>query len=263
MSPQLHLTLQPVPPTELPALSVQTKPPGASVLLDGKPPQQPPNTFTHIPFGHHQPTGTIDNYEPMTRDLDVDERTSPEIIVEFRPRPPSKAAALSVQTEPPGAAVSLDGGPSQTAPKTFKEVTFRRHRLTAILEEYLPTQQDLQFEGAKPSTVVLKQMDQGGWQEFVEARKLFQEAASAGSGAAMYNLGLLYINGWGVTRDYAQAHDWFQKAADAGNSLAMVNLGFAYANGRGVTQDYAQAREWYQKAAEAGNKVAMNHLGEL
>jgi TPR repeat protein len=250
-----------VVPIELPDLLVQTKPPGASVLLDGKPPQQPPNTFTHIPFGHHQLTGRMDNYEPITRDLDVDERTSPEIVLEFRPRPPP-AAALSVQTEPPGAAVSLDGGPFQTAPNTFKEVKLGRHRLTAILEEYLPTQQDLQFEGAKPSTVALKQMDQGVWQEYVEARKLFQEAANAGSAAAIYNLGLLYINGWGVTQDYAQAREWFQKAANTGSNRAMNKLGLIYVNGWGVTRDYAQAREWFQQAADAGEADAMFGLGD-
>jgi TPR repeat protein len=143
----------------------------------------------------------------------------------------------------------------------LRRLTFGRHRLTAILEEYLPIQQDLQFEGAKPSTVVLKQMDQGGWQEYVEARKSFQEAARAGSGAAMYNLGLLYINSWGVTRDYAQAHDRSQKAAEAGNSLAMNNLGVMYAKGEGGAQDYSKAHDWYQNAAEAGNSLATVNLG--
>src|SRR5258708_12039549 len=56
MIPEIRLTLGQV--QEIAALSVQTDPPGASLLLDGKPPQSP-NTFTHVPFGTHQLTATL------------------------------------------------------------------------------------------------------------------------------------------------------------------------------------------------------------
>jgi TPR repeat protein len=65
----------------------------------------------------------------------------------------------------------------------------------------------------------------------------------------MRNLGLLYENGLGVTKDAAEAARWYQKAADAGDALGMVNLGSMYENGTGVTKDAAEAARWYRKAA--------------
>ena len=49
MNPQIHVQLKPT--QEIAALSILSDPPGATVLLDGKPPQTPSNTFTHVPFG--------------------------------------------------------------------------------------------------------------------------------------------------------------------------------------------------------------------
>jgi TPR repeat protein len=40
----------------------------------------------------------------------------------------------------------------------------------------------------------------------------------------MYELGVLYENGWGVTQDYAQARRWYQKAAEAGHEYAKEAL---------------------------------------
>src|SRR6516165_310983 len=149
MSPDLHLTLQPIP-TELAALSVQTEPVGASVLLDGKPPQQPPNTFTHVPFGTHRLTATLDRYQPLTQDLEVRAGMNPELRLTLQPIP-TELAALSVQTEPVGASVLLDGKPPQQPPNTFTHVPFGTHRLTATLDRYQPLTQDLEVrEGMSP-----------------------------------------------------------------------------------------------------------------
>jgi len=40
----------------------------------------------------------------------------------------------------------------------------------------------------------------------------------------MYDLGRLYENGWGVSRDYGQARQWYEKAAAAGNEYAKKRL---------------------------------------
>jgi len=49
---------------------------------------------------------------------------------------------------------------------------------------------------------------------------------------------------------------WFQKAADQGYAVAQNNLGWLYQNGWGVSKDYAQAMMWYRKAALQGNGKA-------
>jgi TPR repeat protein len=45
-------------------------------------------------------------------------------------------------------------------------------------------------------------------------------AAKQGHPRAYANLGILYMNGWGVRRDYAEAFKYLQLAADAGDSGA-------------------------------------------
>ena len=51
-------------------------------------------------------------------------------------------------------------------------------------------------------------------------------------------------------KDYAKAFEWWTKAANQGNAGAMYNLGFLYRNGYGVTKDIVKAVEWWTKAAE-------------
>jgi TPR repeat protein len=99
--------------------------------------------------------------------------------------------------------------------------------------------------------------------DYVKALPFLEKAADAGNAEGMNGLGLLYEQGWGVSRDYAQALEWFQKAVEAGNTEALEHLGFLYEHGDGVAQNYVTAREYYQKAADRGNAVAMTNLGFL
>ena len=58
------------------------------------------------------------------------------------------------------------------------------------------------------------------------------------------------------TQNDAEAVKWFHKAAEQGNATAQYNLGRMYQNGEGVTRDFAEARRWYQKAAAQGHEDA-------
>src|SRR5208337_1011241 len=140
MNPQIHLQLKPI--QEIATLSVQSEPPGALILLDGKPPQAPPNTFTHVPFGTHQLTATLDDYEPIKQDIEVRRGMAPKIRLQLKPT--QEIAALSVQTEPTGAAILLDGKPPQAPSNTFTHVPFGTHQLSATLDDYEPIKQDFE-----------------------------------------------------------------------------------------------------------------------
>src|SRR5260370_31402541 len=109
MTPQIHLQLK--PSQEIAALSVQSEPAGAAILLDGKPPQAPSNTFTHVPFGTHQLTATLDNYESINQDIQVRRGMSPEVHLQLKQI--LDIAALSVQTEPAGAIIIASGKQQQ------------------------------------------------------------------------------------------------------------------------------------------------------
>jgi len=152
MSPEIHLQLKPT--QEIAALSVQSEPAGASILLDGKPPQAPSNTFTHVPFGAHQLTANLDDYEPIKQDLAVRRGMSPEI--HLRLKPTQEIAALSVQSEPAGASILLDGKPPQAPSNTFTHVPFGTHQLTATLDDYEPIKQDIEVRRGMSTEIHLQ-----------------------------------------------------------------------------------------------------------
>src|SRR5260370_6772707 len=93
-------------PDAIPIFSVRSEPAGAAILLDGTPPQAPPNTFTHVPFGTHQLSATLDDYEPIKQDIEVRRGMTPHIRLQLKPS--QELAVLSAQSELAGAAILLD-----------------------------------------------------------------------------------------------------------------------------------------------------------
>jgi hypothetical protein len=78
-----------------------------------------------------------------------------------------------------------------------------------------------------------------------------------------YLLAVRYEHGEGVSRDYAHALQLYCDAANQDNAQAYFNLGWMYLNGHGVTRDDGIAVGWWQKAASAGIRQAVNLLGTL
>lgn len=74
----------------------------------------------------------------------------------------------------------------------------------------------------------------------------------------------MYDTGTGVTQSFKQAVLYYREAAEHGNAWAQNNLGLMYLNGRGVTQDYVEAHKWFNIAAakstdkELRDKAAKN-----
>ncbi len=142
------------PGQEIAALSVQSDPSGASILLDGKPPVGPGNSFTHVPFGMHQLTATLDNYEPVKEDIEVRRGMVPEIDLKLKPS--LEIAALSVQCDPSGASILLDGKPPVGPGNSFTHVPFGMHQLTATLDNYQPVKQDIEVRRGMAAEIRLK-----------------------------------------------------------------------------------------------------------
>lgn len=67
--------------------------------------------------------------------------------------------------------------------------------------------------------------------------------------------GLLYV-GEKIKCDYAKALEWYKKAAKQGNDYSMYQIGMFYERGLGVSKDLQQARYWYKQAEENGNVIA-------
>jgi TPR repeat protein len=95
------------------------------------------------------------------------------------------------------------------------------------------------------------------------AYKEFRAAAEKGHADSQFNLGLMYEQGIGVSKDEKEAIVWYRKSAVQGNVFAQYNLAVLYENGRGTAVDFAQAHEWYRKASVQGDPLAIGNLGML
>ena len=112
---------------------------------------------------------------------------------------------------------------------------------------------------AKAAEWYRKSAEQGD----TRAVEWYRKSAEQGNVTAQYNLGYMYHDGRGVSRDHAKAVEWYRKSAEQGNADAQYALGYMYENGRGVSQDHAKAVEWYQKAAEQDHGGAQCQLGGM
>lgn len=127
-----------------------------------------------------------------------------------------------------------------------------------------------------------------------KALLLLELAERAGNVDASFNHGLLYMNGWGVSKSDTAAIPFFRKAAECGHTIAQFNLaqiladdsaqvkeaakwftiaaakghaisaynlGLMHFKGIGVEKDAAKAKSYFRQAAEAGHVNAMYNLG--
>jgi TPR repeat protein len=99
--------------------------------------------------------------------------------------------------------------------------------------------------------------------DYATALHEWQPLAEQGQAVAQYQLGLLYANGKGVTKDDAKARQWYEKAAIQGHTEAQVNLGVLLMYARGGQQDYKMAVYYLRLAANQGNDLAQRRLGQM
>ncbi len=102
----------------------------------------------------------------------------------------------------------------------------------------------------------IKQLKAIESQKIDETRK---GSSSAGSAEEWYQKGLAAER----CEDWAEMAECYRKAADLGHAESMYNMGVCYEDGEGVTQDYNQAAQWYRKAANLGNENAIKQLNKI
>jgi TPR repeat protein len=100
-------------------------------------------------------------------------------------------------------------------------------------------------------------------QNYNNAFRLFESAASLGHASAQYQLALAYANGHGVPINPSAAIEWYEKAARQGLAIAQRSLGNAYLNGVGVTPNKALAYAWYSILAEQGNVLDIHRRDSI
>jgi len=92
--------------------------------------------------------------------------------------------------------------------------------------------------------------------DYATARKELAPLAEGGDATAQYNLGKIYLHGWGVRKNETEAAKWFRKAAEQGDPKARKMLAHLYAQGLGVEKNPAEAEKWRGAPGDKGSTPA-------
>jgi TPR repeat protein len=142
--------------------------------------------------------------------------------------------------------------------KTTAYVRLLRSALTALLMLAAIAGTDLsgstQFEKGRAAY---------GSGDYGTALRLWRPLAAEGDAMAQFYMGVLYENGWGITRNYAEAAKWYRLAAEQNNAAAQANLADMYNFGRGVPKNEAEAIKWYCRAADSGEPIARDYFATI
>jgi len=100
--------------------------------------------------------------------------------------------------------------------------------------------------------------------DFAEAYCIMRPLAEDGDADAQYNIGWMYLNGYGLRINDSLALEWWQKAAAQGHSDASFSIGMLYSLGEGeVPKNSDKAIDYYLIAADAGHEDAVAILKNM
>jgi TPR repeat protein len=99
--------------------------------------------------------------------------------------------------------------------------------------------------------------------DYTSALKAWQPLADAGDAIAARNIGIMYDQGFGVTKSAADAMKWYRTAAEKGDAGGAFNLGLMLEAGDGAPANMAEAVKWFRVAGDAGDPIAQFKLGGI
>lgn len=91
----------------------------------------------------------------------------------------------------------------------------------------------------------------------------FKKSASFSNPYAYDNLGKMYYNGLGVSKDYARAKYYFEIAIKQNNSDALFNLAILHYKPSEYYHNYKEAKKYFELAAEKNRSIAQRYFGKL
>lgn len=92
---------------------------------------------------------------------------------------------------------------------------------------------------------------------FAEAYCILKPHAQRGDAEAQYNIGWMYLNGYGLAMNDSLALEWWQRASDQGHTDARFSIAMLYSFGDGqVTKNMDRAIDYYLLAAQDGHEDA-------
>ncbi len=100
--------------------------------------------------------------------------------------------------------------------------------------------------------------------DFAEAYCIMRPYAESGNADAQYNIGWMYMNGYGLRVNDHLALEWWQKASRQRHSDASFSIGMLYGMGEGkVAKDPDKAIDYYLLALEDGHEDAITILQSM
>ena len=92
---------------------------------------------------------------------------------------------------------------------------------------------------------------------FAEAYCMLRPLAASGDAEAQYNVGWMYLNGYGLAINDSLALEWWQRASSQGYTDATFSLAVLYSLGEGqVKKDADLALDYYLTAIDDGHEDA-------
>jgi uncharacterized protein len=117
---------------------------------------------------------------------------------------------------------------------------------------------DLAAEGLDDAVEAMRTGD------FAEAYCMLRPLAERGDADAQYNIGWMYLNGYGLRVDDSHALEWWQRASEQGHIDASFSIGMLYSLGEGkVAKDLNLAVDYYLLAATKGHEDAIAMLQSM
>ncbi|PSR88478.1 hypothetical protein BD289DRAFT_473771 [Coniella lustricola] len=103
---------------------------------------------------------------------------------------------------------------------------------------------------------------EGVQQDFDRAKFWLERGVKHSDTQSLHCLGLLFVNGYGVTRNVGKATDLFKAAADQEYALSQVQLGVLFLD-RGQPEDVRIANDYFELASRHGSIEAQYYLAEM
>lgn len=188
------------------------------------------------------------------------EKTAPDAAAETKPAPPKQEAApvakpadeafnaaAFIASQTPRGALADRIKPDPGLPSSAKDI--EKQAFNGIPE----AQHDL--------AAIYTSGRNGVAVDYAKAAAWFLESATHDIANAEYNLGVLYQQGLGVTKNVGLAFDWYRAAARHNHPEAQYNLGIAHIAGEGARYDPRLATRYFKRAAQQGVMEASYNLG--
>ena len=99
--------------------------------------------------------------------------------------------------------------------------------------------------------------------DYTAAHAIYLTLANQNDAKACYNLGLMYQQGDGVSRNMDEAVNWYSKSADLGYKEAQYTLAALVFQRQIQSISYPQAVTYYEQAAKQGHVKSQLNLGML